>query len=229
MSGEAGGTAEAALVIFSGGQDSTTCLAQAVRERGAARVRCITFQYGQRHAAEVEAAREIAAGFGVAEHRFVQVAEYGQLTTNALLDATEPIRAEGPGGCPNTVVDGRNLLFLLLAAVHAKRVGIRDLVTGVCEADGSGYPDCRAVFIRSCNATLNLAMDYEFRILTPLIGLTKEQIWALADELGCLELVASRTLTCYNGVRGGGCGACPSCVLRRRGYEAFLRRKGGVC
>ena len=138
-----------------------------------------------------------------------------------LLDpATEIHQAEG-AACPNTVVDGRNMLFLLVAAIYAKSRDIRDLIIGVSETDYSGYPDCRDVFVKSCNETLNLAMDYPFRVLTPLMGLTKEETWALADSLGVLEYVAEHTLTCYNGVIGAGCGVCPSCELRRRGYEAY--------
>jgi 7-cyano-7-deazaguanine synthase len=113
------------------------------------------------------------------------------------------------------------MLFLLVAAIYAKSRDIRDLIIGVSETDYSGYPDCRDVFVKSCNETLNLAMDYPFRVLTPLMGLTKEETWALADSLGVLEYVAEHTLTCYNGVIGAGCGVCPSCELRRRGYEAY--------
>lgn len=220
---------ERAVVVFSGGQDSTTCLAQAVRDCGKGNVFCITFHYGQRHGLEVEVAKTIAADFGVAEHRLVNLDWYGQITTNALLDPSLAIAKDEASACPNTVVDGRNMMFLLIAAIFAKSKGIRDIVTGVCETDFSGYPDCRDVFIKSCNVTLNLAMAYDFRILTPLMDLTKEQTWELADRLGVLQYVAERTLTCYNGVIGPGCGTCPSCVLRRRGYEAYLAKRGKTC
>ena len=218
-----------ALVVFSGGQDSTTCLVQAVREYGASQVSCMTFHYGQRHGLEVEVAQKIALDFGVAEHRFVSLDWYGQLTSNALLNRDVALAKEAAEACPNTVVDGRNMMFLLIAAIFAKSKGIRDIITGVCETDFSGYPDCRDVFVKSCNVTLNLAMAYDFRILTPLMDLTKEQTWALADRLGVLEYVAEKTLTCYNGVVGRGCGACPSCVLRQRGYEAYLSKRGQAC
>jgi 7-cyano-7-deazaguanine synthase len=144
---------EKALVILSGGQDSTTCLAQAVQARGAPAVSCITFQYGQRHAREVEVARAVAAHFGVSEHRVIDLAWYSQITTNALLDPAAEIRQTEGAACPNTVVDGRNMLFLLVAAIYAKGRGIRDLVIGVCETDFSGYPDCRDIFIKSCTVT----------------------------------------------------------------------------
>lgn len=220
---------ERALVVFSGGQDSTTCLAQAVREYGKENVWCITFHYGQRHGLEVEVAKKIAADFGVAEHRLVSLDWYNQLTTNALLNPELAIAQDASSGCPNTVVDGRNMMFLLVAAIYAKSRGIRTIITGVCETDFSGYPDCRDVFVKSCNVTLNLAMAYDFRIVTPLMDLTKEETWALADRLGVLEYVASNTLTCYNGVVGRGCGTCPSCVLRQRGYEAYLAKRGATC
>lgn len=222
-----------ALVVFSGGQDSTTCLAQAVKDYGRENVTCMTFFYGQRHEAEVAVAKKIAVDFGVAEHRCISLDWYAQLTTNALLNRELTISKDASSACPNTVVDGRNMMFLLIAAIYAKSKGIRDIITGVCETDFSGYPDCRDVFIKSCNVTLNLAMAYDFRIITPLMDLTKEQTWALADGLGVLEYVAAHTLTCYNGVVGRGCGTCPSCVLRQRGYDAYMRnrpeRKSGLC
>jgi 7-cyano-7-deazaguanine synthase len=215
-----------ALVIFSGGQDSTTCLALAQREHGKENVECITFSYGQRHALEVEVAQKIAKELGVTQHRIVNIDGYAQLTQSALLNPEIAIQKLGEGtGLPNTVVDGRNMMFLLMAAIVAKQRGIHDLYTGVCETDSSGYPDCRDVFIKSCNATLNLAMEYEFRIHTPLMWLNKAQTWALADELGLLDYIANNTLTCYNGIVGKGCGTCPACMLRARGLEKYREGK----
>jgi len=211
-----------ALVIFSGGQDSTTCLALAQRDHGKENVECITFSYGQRHALEVEVAQKIAKEMGVTQHRIVNIDGYAQLTQSALLNPEIAIQKLGEGsGLPNTVVDGRNMMFLLMAAIVAKQRGIHDLYTGVCETDSSGYPDCRDAFIKSCNATLNLAMEYEFRIHTPLMWLNKAQTWALADELGILNYIEENTLTCYNGIVGKGCGTCPACVLRARGLDAY--------
>jgi len=218
-----------ALVIFSGGQDSTTCLAQAIRDYGKGNVACITFHYGQKHSLEVEVAKKIAGHFGVADHKVICLDWYSQVTDSALLDPDRAITKAADAVCPNTVVDGRNMLFLLIAAIYAKRQGIRDIITGVCETDFSGYPDCRDVFVKSCNVTLNLAMAYEFRVITPLMDLTKAETWALADRLGVLAYVAENTLTCYNGVVGRGCGECPSCVLRQRGYEAYLKSKETAC
>jgi len=218
-----------ALVIFSGGQDSTTCLAQAIRDYGKGNVSCITFHYGQKHSLEVEAAKKIAGHFGVADHKVISLDWYSQVTDSALLNPGLAITRTGDAACPNTVVDGRNMLFLLIAAIYAKSQEIRDIITGVCETDFSGYPDCRDVFVKSCNVTLNLAMAYEFRVITPLMDLTKAETWALADRLGVLAYVAENTLTCYNGVVGRGCGECPSCVLRQRGYEAYLKSKETAC
>ncbi len=224
--GVQGMTSDPAVVLFSGGQDSTTCLAQAIHERGADAVRCITFRYGQRHDREVEVACGIATDLKVAEHRVVALEGYGQLTRSALLDCSIDLEQPPGDSVPNTLVDGRNMLFLLLAAIYAKGLGVRTLIAGVCQTDFSGYPDCRDVFVKSCNVTLNLAMDYDFRILTPLMHLTKADTWALAERLGVLPLVAKRTLTCYRGILGPGCGECPSCRLRRRGYETFRAARG---
>lgn len=216
-----------ALVVFSGGQDSTTCLAQVVRRHGAERVACITFHYGQRHSREVEVARRIAEHFNITEHKFINLDWYNQVTESALLDTRATISQTRTASCPNTVVDGRNMAFLLVAAVYAKQRGIRDIIIGVSETDFSGYPDCRKVFLESCNRTLNLSMDYEFNLIAPLMGMTKAQIWALADLMGEFEYIADNTLTCYNGVIGTGCGECPSCRLRQRGLEEYSR--GGKC
>jgi 7-cyano-7-deazaguanine synthase len=125
------------------------------------------------------------------------------------------------GSFPNTFVPGRNLFFLTFAAVIARSYDIRNIVTGVSQADYSGYPDCRDTFIRSANATLNLAMDEHFIIHTPLMWLNKAEIWAMADELGVLDIVKNQTLTCYNGIIAEGCGHCPACKLRNEGLKQY--------
>ncbi|KDN15614.1 MAG: 7-cyano-7-deazaguanine synthase QueC [Snodgrassella sp.] len=211
-----------ALVIFSGGQDSTTCLLQAIATYGRENVQTITFQYGQRHAIELEKARWIAQDLGVAQ-TVIDLSLLQSITHNALMDEQQVVEAP-TAGLPNTFVDGRNALFLLYAAIFAKGKGIHDVIAGVCETDFSGYPDCRNVFVQSMNVTLNLAMDYEFRLITPLMYLDKAQTWSLADELGYLDYVRNHTHTCYNGVEGG-CGECPSCVLRERGLQTYLAQK----
>ena len=163
-----------ALVIFSGGQDSTTCLIQAIQTYGRENVQAITFQYGQRHAVELERARWIAQDLGV-KQTVLDLSLMQQITHNALMDDTAAINTASDG-LPNTFVDGRNALFLLYAAIYAKGQGIRHIIAGVCETDFSGYPDCRDVFVKSMNVTLNLAMDYAFQIHTPLMYLTKRKL-----------------------------------------------------
>lgn len=214
---------EKALVVFSGGQDSTTCLYWAIKNFG--KVYALSFVYGQKHVKEVELAREIARKAGV-EFSMMDVSFIGSLGRNSLTDTSITMDEEKPeGGVPNTFVPGRNLFFLSIAAVHARELGIRHLVTGVSQTDFSGYPDCRDSFIKSLNVTLNLAMDDQFVIHTPLMWLDKALTWALADELGVFDIIRYETLTCYNGVVGDGCGHCPACTLRRRGLETFLESK----
>ena len=211
-----------ALVIFSGGQDSTTCLLQAITEYGVQNVETITFQYGQRHSIELEKARWIAQDLGV-KQTLLDTSLIKSITHNALMDETAQIEQKD-NALPNTFVDGRNALFLLYAAIYAKGQGISDIIAGVCETDFSGYPDCRDVFVKSMNVTLNLAMDYAFNLRTPLMYLTKAQTWQLADELGALDYVREHTHTCYQGIEGG-CGQCPSCVLRNKGLAEYLEQK----
>lgn len=214
---------EKALVVFSGGQDSTTCLFWAKKQFR--EVHALSFIYGQKHVKEVELARAIAAKAGV-HFDVMDVSFIGKLGHNSLTDTTMTMDAEKPAdGVPNTFVPGRNLFFLSIAAVYARERGIRHLVTGVSQTDFSGYPDCRDNFIRSLNVTLNLAMEEQFVIHTPLMWIDKAATWALADELGVLDLVRNETLTCYNGIPGDGCGHCPACKLRREGLEKYLQTR----
>ncbi|KGN67905.1 7-cyano-7-deazaguanine synthase QueC [Porphyromonas sp. COT-108 OH1349] len=205
---------DTALVVFSGGQDSTTCLFWA--KRAFAHVRAISFIYGQKHVKEIELARSIAAEAGI-PLEVKDVSFIGSLGRNSLTDSSMKMDEEKPeNSVPNTFVPGRNLFFLSIAAVYAREQGIRHIVTGVSQTDFSGYPDCRDSFIKSLNVTLNLAMDDEFVLHAPLMWLDKAETWALADELNVLELIRHKTLTCYNGIPGDGCGACPACTLRRK-------------
>ena len=214
-----------ALVVFSGGQDSTTCLFQAMQQYGAENVQAITFAYGQRHGIELERAASIAQELGIRQ-TVLDLSLITAITHNALTDAQAAIQTDAQG-MPNTFVDGRNALFLLYAAIYAKSQNIRDIFIGVCETDFSGYPDCRQIFVQSMNVTLNLAMAYDFRLHTPLMYLTKKQTWALADELGVLDYIRMRTHTCYLGVDGG-CHECPSCILRERGLAEYLAEKSAA-
>ena len=209
-----------AVVLFSGGQDSTTCLYWA-KERFD-EVVAISFSYGQKHSNEVEIARELAAQAGV--YFEVMDAHYiSQLSINALTDTS--LAMEEDNDCPNTFVPGRNLFFLSMVAVYAYEHQIQHIVTGVSQTDYSGYPDCRHNFIQSANLTLNLAMDREFVLHAPLMWLDKSQVWELSDQLGVFDLVQQQTLTCYNGIKAEGCGHCPACKLRNQGLQEYLTRK----
>lgn len=214
---------EKAVVVFSGGQDSTTCLFWALQHFK--EVEAVTFNYGQRHSKEIEVAKAIAAELGV-KHHILDMSLLNQLAPNALTRNDIEIEQK-EGELPTTFVDGRNLLFLSFAAILAKQAGGRHIVTGVCETDFSGYPDCRDVFVKSLNVTLNLSMDYEFVIHTPLMWINKAETWELADNLGALDYVREKTLTCYNGVMADGCGECPACDLRKRGLDEYLLKKNG--
>ena len=215
---------EAALVCFSGGQDSTTCLFWA--KKHFSRVEAVCFTYGQKHSLEIEVARKIAADADV-PFQLLDVSLISQLDPNCSLTNTGiSMDQEKPADSyPSTFVPGRNMVFLTFAAILARSKGIFNLVTGVSEADFSGYPDCRDTFVRSLNVTLNLAMDEQFVIHTPLMDRDKSEVWELADELGVFDLVRTQTLTCYNGIMAEGCGHCPACKLRREGLEKYLKRR----
>lgn len=214
---------EPALVVFSGGQDSTTCLfwAKAIF----AKVYAICFSYGQRHHLETDIARKIAADAEI-DFRLIEVPFLHELNRNSLTDNSITVDTEIPENkLPNSFVPGRNLFFPSIAAAYAHELGIKHIITGVSQTDFSGYPDCRENFIKSLNKTLNLAMDEDFVIYTPLMHRDKCQIWALADDLGIFDLVRNNTLTCYNGIVGDGCGKCPACKLRKHGLELYLAQK----
>ncbi len=212
-----------ALVLFSGGQDSTTCLYWAKQHFRNSYALCFT--YGQRHSQEVENARRLAA-MAATPFQLVDASIISQLASSSLTNTSvEMDEMNPPGSYPNTFVPGRNLLFLTFAAVIAYDKGIRHLVTGVSEADYSGYPDCRDTFIHSANATLNLAMDKQFVIHTPLMWRDKKEVWQLADELGVFDVIKNETLTCYNGILADGCGHCPACRLRDKGLKEYIAEK----
>src|SRR5665647_2610159 len=203
-----------ALVVFSGGQDSTTCLFWAKKHFN--EVLAIAFNYGQRHIVELEAAKKIAADADVKLTIF-PINLLSEVSHNSLTDKAIEVEINQPDHRPpNTLVEGRNMLFLTYAAIYAKANGISDIITGVGQADYSGYPDCRNEFILSLNQTLNLSMDYVYRIHTPLMWLNKSEIWRMADELDVFDLVRNQTITCYYGIPGEGCGTCRSCKLRNR-------------
>jgi 7-cyano-7-deazaguanine synthase len=227
----------AALVLLSGGQDSATCLAWALDRFH--RVETVGFAYGQRHAAEldlrtafVEYLRADFPGWAdrLGPDHLVDLSVLGAISETALTRDVEI--AMGEGGLPNTFVPGRNLIFLSFAAALGYRRGTRHIVTGVCETDYSGYPDCRDDTIKALQVALNLGMDRRFVLHTPLMWLDKAETWRLAEQLGGERLVAlirDRTLSCYKGDTetrndwGVGCGACPACELRAVGWRRFVR------
>ena len=234
-----------ALVLFSGGQDSTTCLAQALSKYE--RVETVAFDYGQRHKVELDARlnvlREIKAQFPqwahkIGEDHLLDLAVLGQVSDTSLTrDVAFKMESSG---LPNTFVPGRNLLFLTLAAALAYRRDLQVLVTGVCETDFSGYPDCRDDTMKAMQLALSLGMDKRFLIETPLMWIDKADTWRLAHELGdksgqphggdaLVNLIVEHTHTCYLGDRvhrhvwGYGCGTCPACELRARGYDRYVK------
>ncbi|MDA0127930.1 7-cyano-7-deazaguanine synthase QueC [Vibrio sp. MarTm2] len=213
-----------AVVVFSGGQDSTTCLVKALKEFD--EVHAITFDYGQRHKLEIEVAEQLATKLGVKAHKVMDVGLLNELAISSLTRDDIPVSHElQDNGLPNSFVPGRNILFLTLAGIYAYQIGADAVITGVCETDFSGYPDCRDEFVRSMNNSLVLGMDRAFTIETPLMWLNKAETWALADQYDALQLVRESTLTCYNGIVGDGCGDCPSCDLRKAGLNDYLSNK----
>ncbi len=213
-----------AILVFSGGQDSTTCLIKAKKTFD--EIHCITFDYGQRHKQEIEIAQNIAKHFNVNSHKIMDVSLLNELAISALTRDNIPVKHElDCNGLPNTFVPGRNILFLTLAGIYAYQLNAASIITGVCETDFSGYPDCRNEFIKEMNRAINSGMASNIRIETPLMRLNKAETWALADKHGQLDFVMNHTLTCYNGIIGSGCGDCPACHLREKGLTHYLSNK----
>jgi len=217
-----------AVVVFSGGQDSTTCLVQALQQYD--EVHCVTFDYGQRHRAEIDVARELALKLGARAHKVLDVTLLNELAVSSLTRDSIPVPDYEPeaDGIPNTFVPGRNILFLTLAAIYAYQVKAEAVITGVCETDFSGYPDCRDEFVKALNHAVSLGMAKDIRFETPLMWIDKAETWALADYYGKLDLVRNETLTCYNGIKGDGCGHCAACSLRANGLNHYLADKPTV-
>lgn len=206
-----------ALVVLSGGQDSTTCLYWAIDRFGKDNVTTVTFDYGQRHRIEIECAAEVAAFAGV-DNTCLPIDTFAALGGDALTDEHIDVRAEPDAdtGLPNTFVPGRNLIFLTFAAAFAYRHGVGHIVTGVAQTDYSGYPDCRTETIHALQRALRLGMESDVELHTPLMQLSKKETVELAEALGALPAMA-RTHTCYNGDRPP-CGNCPACRLRAKGF-----------
>lgn len=229
-------TSEGALVLFSGGQDSTTCLAWALARY--AHVETIGFDYGQRHVVELtvrptvlQKMRALKPEWNerLGDDHMIDLSLISKISDTALTQDVEIAMQEN--GLPNTFVPGRNLLFMTVAATVAYRRGLTVLVGGMCETDFSGYPDCRDDTMKALQVALNLGMATRLKVETPLMWIDKAQTWALSDALGgtlLIDLIRKETHTCYLGERGAlhewgyGCGTCPACALRARGYENFI-------
>ncbi len=220
---------EEALVLMSGGQDSTTCLFWALKNFK--KVHAITIMYGQKHSKEVEIAANICDKLGV-NLKSVDISFIKDIVVSNLFEGTGDVNETHKlkKDVPASYVPYRNLLFLTIAAGWASTLEVNNIVTGVCETDYSGYADCREVFVKSTEETLNLATDFDknkVKIHTPLMKLTKADEFKMAEDLECLDFIINETLTCYNGLEtmnpyGKGCGECASCKLRKKGYEEFL-------
>jgi len=205
-----------ALVVLSGGQDSTTCLYWALDRFGVDAVNTITFDYGQRHRVELDCANRVADFAGV-PNRILPIDTFIALGGNALTDERIEVQKDVDADLPNTFVPGRNIVFLTFAAAYAWQRKIGHLVTGVAQTDYSGYPDCRQETIDALESTIRLGMESDVVIHTPLMNLSKKETVLLAKELGALEAMAL-THTCYNGQRPP-CGECPACRIRARGFD----------
>ena len=229
-----------ALVLFSGGQDSTTCLASALKRF--AHVETVGFDYGQRHKVELRCRKNVLNAIRskfpqwadrLGEDHMIDLAALGEISDTALTRDTDI--EEGENGLPSTFVPGRNLIFLTLSAALAWRRGISVLVGGMCETDYSGYPDCRRDTIDAQQKAIGLGMDRSIIIETPLMWLDKAETWQLAADLGgqaLVDLIVDETHTCYKGERlrrhawGYGCGECPACQLRKAGFDKW--KQGAV-
>ena len=215
-----------ALVIFSGGQDSTTCLGWAMRKWGTKHVLAVTFDYGQRHKVEIKVAKQIVKKLGV-EHLVFKFDLFSKLGDSALVKPKESVKGK-VNKLPVTFVPGRNIMFLTIASAIAYKNNIANIVIGVSCVDYSAYPDCRAEFIRSMRASLAKGLDSNIKLQAPIINKTKAETFLLAKKFGVLE-ETMLSHTCYDGDRskwniwGYGCGKCLACKLRRKGYNEFLK------
>ncbi len=203
-----------ALVVLSGGQDSTTCLYWALSQFD--EVQSITFDYGQRHKIELKSAKKVAEIAGISHH-VLSIDTFQKLGGNALTAEQEVKNELNDNNLPNTFVPGRNLIFITFAAAFAYQQQIQDLVTGVCQTDYSGYPDCRQNTITALELAINLGMESQMKIHTPLMWMTKAETILLAEKLGAFDALAW-SHTCYNG-QYPPCGHCPACELREKGFQ----------
>jgi 7-cyano-7-deazaguanine synthase len=215
-----------AVVIFSGGQDSTTCLKWAINRFS--EVEAITFNYGQKHTVEIEQSVFICKELAI-KQTIIDISFLNKIVDSALTSNGD-VNVINKKGLPSSFVPNRNALFITLAHAYAQKIEAEKLITGVCQTDYSGYPDCRRFFINSIEETLNLGSDSGIKILTPLMWLDKADTFLLAEKEGCLNFVIQHSHTCYNGNRssfhswGYGCDNCPACELRKKGYNEYIKR-----
>jgi len=214
-----------AVIIFSGGQDSTTCLYWAKNHFD--EIEAITFNYGQKHSIELECSKKICDKNNI-KQTIIDISFLNTIVDSALT-SNGNVNKLNSKGLPDSFVPNRNQLFITLAHSYAQKIGAESLITGTCETDFSGYPDCRNVFIKSIEATSNLGSESDISILTPLMYLNKAETFKLADELGYLNEIVNDSHTCYNGDRehlhewGYGCDNCPACELRKNGFNEFKK------
>lgn len=217
-----------ALVVFSGGQDSTTCLGWAKNRYE--EIECISFFYGQKHSIELERSKEICKITNT-KQTVINIDFLGGLVNSALTsDGDVLARHQDNNDLPASFVPNRNALFLTLAHAYAQKIKAQDIITGTCQTDYSGYPDCRREFIDLLEKSLNLGSATNLKIITPLMFLTKAQTFRLAEDEKCIDLVIDHSHTCYNGSNtknewGYGCGQCPSCQLRKKGFYEYKKNK----
>jgi len=215
-----------AIVVLSGGQDSVTCLGYAIKKYK--HVEAVSFKYNQRHENEVDVAGEICKKLGI-KQTIINLPFFKDISDSALLDNSDLNSNHiKKNHLPASFVPNRNAMFLMIAHSLAQKKDIDHIVTGVCETDYSGYPDCRQDFISSIEESLNIGSDSNIKIITPLMYLSKAEVWKLSKDIGIINIIKNDTLTCYEGDLkmnewGKGCGKCKACVLRKRGYQEFKR------
>lgn len=216
-----------AVVIFSGGQDSTTCLYWAMNRYK--EVECITFNYGQKHSVELDCAKQLCEYENI-KQTVIDISFLDTIVESALTSNGD-VNKLNEKGLPSSFVPNRNQMFITMAHAYAQKIGVEVLVTGVCQTDYSGYPDCRETFVKAIEWSTNMGSDSNIKIETPLMYLTKAETFELAEKEGCLDRVIHYSHTCYNGNRdnlhdwGYGCDDCPACELRKKGFNEFKEKR----
>lgn len=217
-----------AVVVFSGGQDSTVCLIQAIKNYE--EIHCLTFDYGQKHSAEIEIASKLAKILNILNHKIINISFFKDLSISNLIQNHKEILSIDAtcNKLPNTFVPGRNIIFFTIAAIYAYKIKAKNIITGISEMDFSGYPDCRKNFLNALNTTIKLGITNNITISAPLMFLNKAEIWALSEYLNYFDLIKYHTLTCYNGIIGYGCQKCHACILRNNGLNDYLLNKNFI-